>query len=301
MNIKILNRNEINIEKWNDCIKNSLNNRVYAYSWYLDITSEKKWMAIIINDYEFVMPFAVKKKYMINYVYQPFFTQQLGIFSKNEIKENLVKKLLLILKEKYRFVNINLNSLNKVSNFNLSERVNYELNLNSSYKNIKQNFSKNTKTYFKKALKNNLSVSNNATIKELINLKRNKPTINLDAEKLNLLEKLLTDCKQKKLSKVYCVKNENGDLISAFVFIFANNRAYYIFSESNEEGRKKNAAFFLMNKFIEEHANKNLVLDFEGSMIQGVARFFKGWGAKNNPYYNFQLNRLPLFLKIFKK
>ncbi|NPA44858.1 MAG: hypothetical protein GXO49_04925, partial [Chlorobi bacterium] len=295
------NRDEINIEKWDDCIKNSLNSRVYAYSWYLDITSEKKWKAIIVNDYEFVLPFAVKRKYMINYVYQPFFTQQLGVFSKNEIKEDVIKKLLSIFKEKYRFVNLNINSSNKLSNFNISEKVNYELNLNNSYENLRQSFSKNTETYLKKALKNNLGVSNNATIKELINLKRNKPTINLSPDKLDLLEKLLNVCEQKEMLKIYSAKNKNGDLISAFAFVFSSNRAYYIFSESNEEGRKNNAAFFLMNKFIEDHADSKLILDFEGSMIPGVARFFKGWGAKNNPYYNFQVNRLPLFLRIFKK
>ena len=47
--------------KWDDCISNSFNRRVYALSWYLDIVAVK-WDAIVYGDYEAVCPIVFKKR-----------------------------------------------------------------------------------------------------------------------------------------------------------------------------------------------------------------------------------------------
>ena len=41
---------------------------------------------------------------------------------------------------------------------------------------------------------------------------------------------------------------------------------------------------FLLNYYIENNLNSNKVLDFEGSNIAGVYRFYKGFGAVENNY-----------------
>lgn len=301
MNIKILDRNQIDIAKWDKCIDDAKNGLIYAYSWYLDITAKKKWKAIVSDNYEFVMPFAEQSKYFIKYIYQPFFTQQLGVFSEKEITEDVVVMFLNFISKKYRFINANLNYANFTNNFNLQAKDNFELYLNKTYNELYKQYNKNAKTYYKKASKEDLSISFSDSPEKIIELKRNKPTINLNTENLNLLLKLLQKGKEKNVCKIYSLRNKNNELISAFYFMFSHKRAYYIFSESNEEGRKKFASFYLMNQFINDFAEKNITLDFEGSMIPGVARFFKSWGATNKPYYNFKQNKLPLFLRTLKK
>ena len=50
--------------------------------WYLDIVHEN-WDALMEDDYERVMPMPViTKNWRISYIFQPFFVQQLGVFSK---------------------------------------------------------------------------------------------------------------------------------------------------------------------------------------------------------------------------
>lgn len=301
MEIKIINRENIDIIKWNQCIDNAKNGFVYAYSWFLDVTAKKKWRAIVLGDYEFVMPFAENKKYFIKYIYQPFFTQQLGVFSEKEIISEIVDIFLQELLKSYKFINTNLNYVCKTNTVTLQIRDNFELKLRDIYDVLYTNFSKNAKTYLKKAEKNSLQITHDITINDIIQLKRNKENINLNNENLDLLEQLLTTITKNTKFEIYGAKNQKDDLISASFYVLSHNKAYYIFSESNEEGRAKFASFFLINQFIKEHAGQNLILDFEGSMIPGVARFFKGWGAKNNPYYNLKQNNLPLFLKFLKK
>ena len=58
--------------------------------------------------------------------------------------------------------------------------------------------------------------------------------------------------------------------------------------------------FFLVESVLKQYDNKEYILDFEGSEIEGVARFYKGFGAQDQPYYYYKKynNRL---LKIVKR
>ena len=78
-NIRYLERHEIDTIKWDQCIRHAANGLIYSYSVYLD-TMAKQWSALVLNDYEAVMPLTWNRKFGFNYLYQPAFTSQLGIF-----------------------------------------------------------------------------------------------------------------------------------------------------------------------------------------------------------------------------
>ena len=44
----------------------------------------------------------------------------------------------------------------------------------------------------------------------------------------------------------------------------------------------------------------NRIFDFEGSNIEGVARFYKGFGAVKKIYSTIKVNKLPYFIKWLK-
>ena len=78
--INYFRHTQINKNRWDDCIGRSLNRRVYAFSWYLDLVCPG-WDAMIENDYERVFPLTHHQKWRVSYLAQPYVTQQLGIFS----------------------------------------------------------------------------------------------------------------------------------------------------------------------------------------------------------------------------
>ncbi len=82
INIQYLTNKQIDKQKWNTCIDNADNGLVYVYSFYLDHMA-KYWDALVLNDYEAVMPLTWNKKYAVHYLFQPFLTAQLGLFGKN--------------------------------------------------------------------------------------------------------------------------------------------------------------------------------------------------------------------------
>jgi len=76
---------------------------------------------------------------------------------------------------------------------------------------------------------------------------------------------------------------------------------YYLLGGSNATGRENGAMQALFAGFIKTHASSDLILDFEGSEIEGIARFYKGLGATPVYYYNLLQNRLPYIIKWLKK
>ena len=81
-NIQYLQHHEINKTKWDESISNASNGLIYGYSYYLDNMSNR-WDALVMGEYEAVMPLTWNKKYGIAYLYQPFFTACLGVFGNN--------------------------------------------------------------------------------------------------------------------------------------------------------------------------------------------------------------------------
>ena len=78
--ISFCKHNNIDFKKWDDCISNSINRKIYSFSWYLDIVANKSWDALILDDYKAVMPLPYRRKLGKEYIYMPYFTQSLGVF-----------------------------------------------------------------------------------------------------------------------------------------------------------------------------------------------------------------------------
>ena len=77
--------------KWDYCISNSFNHRIYGLSWYLDLVSEN-WDAIVYGDYKAVFPVIFKNRILFKTYYHPFFAQQLGLFISHNFSEDDRKK-----------------------------------------------------------------------------------------------------------------------------------------------------------------------------------------------------------------
>ena len=302
MKIKYLQHNEIDKIKWDKCIIHSYNGIIYAFSWYLDVIS-KNWEALIVGDYDMIFPIIPGKKFGINYLYQPLFLQQLGVFSYQKLNSDVVEKFLDAIPKKYKFYEINLNTFNKISSakYQTTQRVTYEIDLICPYESLIKKYSTNTKRNIKKAKKNNLQIFKKLPVKEFIDFKQKNSIVKLKEEDYSVLRNIISISIFYTVGELYGVYNSENKLCAAAFFIKSHNKVIYLVSVSSEEGKQKRAMFFLIDSFIKKNSQKNLTLDFEGSNIESIARFFKGFGA-NPCYYQFvKKNNLPWFVKLFKK
>jgi len=301
MNIKYLTNNTIDKKKWDDCITNASNGLIYAYSYYLDAMA-KNWDALILNDYEAVMPLTWNKKYGFYYIYQPFFTASLGIFGK-DISADLLNKFLTAIPEKFKYWDFYLSNYFSVSHFELYKRTNYILPLNKNYELLFASFRDSTKRNIKKAEQLGCIVKKEISIEEIIMLaaeQSNKfsPVTDEDYEKIMQLYKLLHN-QQKAIT--YGAYSHNNELLASCAFFFSHERAYYILVGNHPNGKTIGASHLLINAFIKDHAGENLLLDFEGSEINNVAFFYSSFGATEEKYMGIKLNKLPKLIRLLKK
>jgi len=303
LGIKYVPYKQIDKLKWDACIDTASNGLVYAYSFYLDAMA-KHWDALVINDYETVMPLVWNKKYGTYYLYQPFFTAALGVFG-NAISPALLTDFLQAIPAKFKYWDIYLNYANRLqlTSYILYERVNYVLPLNEAYERIYAGFRDNIKRNIKKSAQLNCIIKKDITIEEVINLAQEQsrqfsPATDDDYQHFKQLYHHLY---QQQKAITYGVYAPGGQLLASCAFLLSHDRAYYILVGNHPNGKTFGASHALIAAFIKDNAGKDLLLDFEGSDIPSLAFFYSSFGAREERYAGVKLNRLPFWMKWFKK
>lgn len=278
-------RKELNVKKYDDCIEKSLQSNAYAFSHYLDIVCDN-WDVFVLNDYEAVMPIPWKRKYYIKYVTQPAFTQQLGIFSIRKLNEKIVKPFTIKLSKTYFKVQLQLNS-NCGRHLKITaQKTNYILEIRFPIDEIYKKFNSNRKRDLKKAIDNSLrftTISN----EEFLNFYENttKPH-EFSLSELAVLTRLIHQLKNGRFIGV----KKDDTLLSALFWIENKQKSVYLLPITNTKGKGKGAATFLIYEWIKSIQKTSQFVDFEGSMVNGVANFYKSFGANKEEYYVFASN-----------
>ena len=301
--IKYLIYSQIEKNKWDDCISNASNGLIYPYSYYLD-TMARNWDALVLGDYQCVMPLTWNKKFGIYYLYQPPFAASLGIFGSGITKE-LVEDFLTAIPDKFKYWDIYFNGSNNFSpeSFPFYQRTNFILDLKSSYADLYTNFRDNIKRNIKKASQFQLVTKKDIPVAAVIALARQQSRAFADIKECDYqnLETLYRYLYEQEKATTYGVYSNEGQLIASAAFLFSHNRAYYILVGNHPNGKTLGASHVLVNAFISDHAGRELLLDFEGSDISSLAFFYSSFGAVEEIYPAIRLNRLPAPLKWLKK
>ena len=296
MKVRALRNQDVDRKKWDACINNALQNLPYAYSWYLDAVAEN-WDGLVYGNYEAVMPLVWLRKYGIPCMYQPFYCQQLGVFSNSTIAVDVMAAFHDMAASKFPYIDANLHTAHSAvaKNYLLGEKKNLLLALDKPYTVLSKSFSANHKRNMAKAAKAGLVFSTEVHMPELkafyissINRKSEKwftPKAELLFDKL--MDALVLHDKAK-----ICAAKCDGRIVAAMVIVPQGKRMISIINASNDEGKAKGASHFVHANVIEHWAEKDYLLDFEGSSIPSIARFYEGFGAKLETFYRWQTNLL---------
>ncbi len=303
--IRLLKHNEIDKQRWDECIKRSFNGNIYALSWYLDVV-HLHWDALVENDYERVMPLTTSKKFGISYMFQPFFVQQLGIFSTSQLSQENVSDFIKAIPQKYRFVQYRLNSYNKVDYESeiITKHRNVELDLIYDYQYLYNNYNNNTKRNLAKAENAGLSINYDIDPEIIIELFRNnkgKDVKHWSDKEYERLLKLVHTAISYDCCFTLGINDLENNIIAGAVFMHSHDRLIFLFSGSDEKHRDKHALTMLLDTVIREYSEMQYTFDFEGSDNEGLARFYKGFGGKEVFYPEVKYNNLKGLLKFVYK
>ncbi len=278
--------------------------------WWLDVVAgEDNWNVVLAERGDQIvasMPFVFKKKLGFDIIHMPPFTPSMGVWVKYPENQKYANKLSFekkifteLIEQLPRFDRFQQRFHVSFTNwlpffwkgFEQTTRYTYVIeNLNNLDK-IFSNFRENIRREIRKAQRQ-LNVFHEESIEKLYRLqqltyKRQGLTMEYS---LPYLENINHACIERKCGKIYYAEDQEGRLHSALFLIWDNERAYYLIGGSDPAYRNSGAASLLMWNAIQYAATVTRKFDFEGSMIEPIERFFRGFGAIQKPYFSIYKN-----------
>ena len=149
---------------------------------------------------------------------------------------------------------------------------------------LSKGFSKGRKHAITKGLKEQFTIVD-ISFEELLKLSKKHYSFKEFSETTyDKLIKLIKVLESKNKVKIVGIKIDNV-LVGGSVFVLDAKRMIYLFSAVSQIGKEKQVMSLLLNDVIETHSNTDRILDFEGSQLPGVAKFFRSFGAIKETYF----------------
>lgn len=299
--IRYLKREAIDPVRWDACITNAVNPIIYGLHFYLDYMARGQWDALVLGDYEAVMPLTWRRKYGISYLYQPPFTQQTGIFTAETPSAELIDAFLQNVRQYFRFAEIFLNYGNPHPAH--TPHANYILRLDAPYTQMAAQYKKDLQRNLKLAARSPLHYTadlNLATALEGYRREYASRTPHVGPTDYDNFEHLCRHLQIRGQIVLRAAASHSRETLATALLLRDQHRLYLLQSTTPAAGRHKEANHFLLDQLIREFAGSPLTLDFEGSDLPGISHFYKNFGSIDQPYYFYRHNRLPWFVNLLK-
>lgn len=294
---------------------------IFSRDWWLDVVcGEKHWDVILIIDKDRIlaaMPVYIPNRGNIS---MPSHTQTMGPWFAPETRDTkytkalgkrqeLCKKLIEQLRPYPHFLqNFNYRVTDWLpfywEGFHQTTRYTYLL------KNIKQqeilweNMSANIRRNITKAReKHHIKVKKGITTDDFLQVQaqtfeRQKIKIKED---INKLKELITVCRNRGQGDLWGGFDEKGQLHAAIFVVWQEDSAYYLAGGGNPGLRDSGAHSLVLWESIRYVSRFTDTFDLEGSMIPGVERFFREFGAIQTPFFTISKGNLSLIHKAWFK
>jgi hypothetical protein len=300
--MQFLENSDIDRAQWDACMDAADSSFLYSRSWFLDLIAPG-WCAMADNGYRNVIPLPAGRKYGIRYLFTPPFMQKTGLFSRTPDSNPVMPELLKYLSGHYRYIDLSLTSKPEGLPGIITERDNYILPLDTSYRVMSENYSSACRRNIRIAGTSRTAITSDISPQEAIGLFRKGPgsrVRGISEPDYSRLEKVMHHSIASGEGRIAGFRSGSGLFYSVF-YIVTGHRITLLFTSTSEESRDLKAGYVMIDHLIREFAGKGMVLDFAGSSVHGVAQFISSFGAVRAPYYRYLLNRLPWPLNIFKE
>lgn len=305
-----------NKEKYRKLCETEESIPVFSRDWWLDaVVGESNWDVIIVErDRQIiaVLPFVKSKKFIFDILSMPKLTQTLGPWIKYPKGQKYANKLSF---EKEMFTKLidglplnhyfSQNLHPSITNwlpfywkgFSQTTRYTYIINELTDTKDIYSSFQSKIRTDIRKAEKN-IKIIESEDVNEFYKI--NSLTFSrqgIDTPySLDFVKKLDKACKANKCRKIFFALDEKDRIHSVLYLVWDQEFAYYLMGGSDSELRNSGSMSLLLWHAIQFSGAVTKAFNFEGSMIEPIERFVRGFGAQQVPYFNISKTNSKLLL-----
>ncbi|MDX5422037.1 MAG: GNAT family N-acetyltransferase [Hymenobacteraceae bacterium] len=311
MSIVYLTHREIDKTQWDSVVEQSCQRQVYAMSWYLDVVSPG-WEAVVAlsqeGGYQMVMPVPCRRKLGLRYIQQPFYCQQLGVYSAEKVCKAVYEAFIAELHRKFRYViNLAFNTDNQLPPampaVQVGHTATHYLDLSPGYERIFQSYTRDRKMNLRRAHKAQLSIVESDDIEPLIDFFKQDAAGRVfggvSEGAYRLLRKLHQVLRSKGVARLLYTEDQAGRKNAGCLFMVWGGRVVYIFNAAPRHSRKQNGRTLLLDYMIQRYAGQPYTLDFESpdATEEAIVSFYKSFGATAMPIPVLHYNRLPQGIK----
>jgi hypothetical protein len=295
--IKILKYNEIDFNRYSQCLANSCQNADYADQNFLDIVSKKQWFLLVSGDYEAIMPVSYIRKFGFIIILMPKICQQLGVFSaKDDTKTN--KLFYDFLEKNFLVSNYAFNGDNSFDD-DLKRKTSYLLIAND-YSTIKKNYSSHRRRNVRIIgdLVGNMTTRNVLQKSDQEFFLKNVKGASNDKDAAIYFD-LLKELLEKNIGHLRIIEFKNKIQSLVYLYEGQNNRYLSLFINESPSVNPNFPSIMIDYSLQEFIGDKNF--DFMGSEVQNVAQFNERFGADSYQYSVIANSKITLLKNIAKR
>lgn len=282
--IRIVKRSELDSNKWTKLV-NHFECSVYNQVHYLDSLAEH-WVAVVLGDYKGGMAIPYTIRLGVKGIYTPNFLRAVDWIGEQPTDFNVVE---LLLKEKFTRAHLNVNQ----PVFKHSDACVYqvldqleEMKLGSQSKRSIKKFEKTDLSIETIAIDEALPL----IIAELKAKVKDLRTIDF-LRFQNLLLNYPSD-------KCFCYGVKGDKLHAASILIEWKDQWLFIKGGVDAFGKENGCMHALMKDSILKAFENGKRFSFEGSTVDTVRQFNRGFGAKDQSYFSWNWNHSPWWFRI---
>ncbi len=299
--MKLLDRAQIDDDRWNKAVLSNPGFRHYYLTYYLDAAASD-WCALVVDDYSFVWPIPYKI-FPVKRVFQPLLIQQLGPIM-HAWDQSLFNEARQILESRFSAGRVKHHSQIPVSwlNDTLQHR-NIELDLSTDVSVLVKAFNRNAKSNIKRFQKSEGIISRiTSGQEEIITLfkeVKGRHVKALNDDYYDRMSALFQAFLKRKEAEIWIGRGPEGNLWGGVLLLTTNGRLLNLLSVASSEGRKSGVMHAIFGEIIEHYAGNASVLDFEGSNDENLAFFYQSFGGVEQLYLQSEWSRIPWPLNRF--
>jgi hypothetical protein len=180
------------------------------------------------------------------------------------------------------------------------QQVNFDLDLAG----IRKRYSTNAKRNAKKAPKAEMYIAplnEPATIVELFKANKGGQLGVFDDADFARLNTLMQNCIDQERGWGLGVYDKAGELHATAFFMLGQDCLVYLNGAADDIARKNGAMHYVIDHMIEQWHERVSRLDFGGSKVPTVAKFYHTFGSIDQPYCFITKDRLPGLVKLVRK
>jgi lipid II:glycine glycyltransferase (peptidoglycan interpeptide bridge formation enzyme) len=303
-------------DKYRELSKTEESLPVFARDWWLDAVCGNDWKVLLKEKNGKILAAMPLYTPVERVSIMPDYTQALGIWFAPESKDTkyssmiehrqaIGKEFINQLKDyKYYMQCFNYDFTDWLpfyrNGYRQTTKYSYILDNIKDMNKLFENFSQQTRRNLRNAEENKIEVRNGLSVGDFLRIQyktfeRQNIT---NKQSSDVLSRLIKASRERNQGEIFGGYDENNNLHATVFVVWQKRSANYIAGGGDPQLRNSGAHSLVLWEAIKHVTQFTDTFDFDGSMILGIERFFREFGAKQTPYFQISKGKLGLADRI---